>query len=178
MRFGNHLNYLFEGELQTETTFCSVCYQDLYDEVAEGQDYLHATTYQKYSFVKCRKCQHIYLNPRPRIEEIAKLYPGSYSTYNPDNINRKSLFSKVKDTVLKNRLKLVLSHIPDSAVVLDIGCGDLSLLKDFRKYDNKANLMGLDWNFGPGIEKSAHEFGIKTISAQSKLLNCRIIILI
>jgi len=164
MWFNKRQDYLFGGELQTELTFCAVCCCPSYDKIAEGQDYLHATTHQEYSFVKCQKCEHIYLNPRPKIDEIAKIYPSSYSTYNPGNIDRKSVFAMVKDTVLKNRLKLVLSHIPDSAVILDIGCGDLSLLKDLRKYTNEAHLIGLDWNFGPGLEKSAHEFGIKTIT--------------
>ena len=159
-----NVEYLFSSDLQIETTCCVICGNSLQNKIAEGWDYLHATSSQVYFFVKCEQCNHIYLNPRPQIGEIAKLYPSSYSTYDPKNAKRNSIFSFVKDFVLNNRLKLVLAKIPDDGVILDIGCGDLSLLKGIRKYSKNAKLVGLDWKFGPGLERSAHEFGIETIT--------------
>lgn len=158
------VDYLFESHLQTEKTSCCICGNTLSKEIASGRDYLHATTDQSYSYVQCNSCAHIYLNPRPTIEEISKIYPPSYSTFDPESASRSSVFLRVKDHVLRKRFKLVLQEMPKNGEILDIGCGDISLLKSIRNLSPRAGLTGLDWHFGPRLEESANAMNIQTIT--------------
>jgi len=150
--------------LELGHTNCAVCGCDNAEVIATGEDYLHNTTTQSYSFVKCNECGHIYLNKRPLLTEISRLYPSSYATYTKKFARPNSILSMVKDYVLLGRFKSFSSTLPNDVCLLDIGCGDTRFLMAIRREFPNANLSGLDWHFGPEIEKEAQHLNISTIT--------------
>lgn len=150
--------------LELEHTECIVCESDNADIVACGQDYLHKTSSQIYTIVRCRKCGHIYLNNRLRLSEIARLYPTNYATYTKKFAQSNSILSKIKDYVLMARFRTFAADLPKTIRLLDVGCGDARFLMAIRREFPEAHLSGLDWHFGPEIEQEARNLQINTIS--------------
>lgn len=162
---------LANENLELEHTNCAVCGSDNVDIVATGADYLHKTSRQIYTFARCRECSHIYLNNRPCLSEIARLYPSDYGTYTKKFARPESIFSKVKDSVLMGRFRSVTAGMPKDFRLLDVGCGDTRFLMAIRRIFPEANLSGLDWHFGPEIEKEAQHLNISTITGSIETAN-------
>jgi SAM-dependent methyltransferase len=152
-------------DLELEQTNCAVCGSDDAKTVATGQDYLHRTSGQKYTFVGCNGCGHIYLNPRPKLSEIGILYPAEYATFTK-RFAQSDALSKVKDRVRMSRFRSFADKLPnlEKARILDVGCGDTGFLAAIRRSLPDAELSGLDWHFGPEVEEGAHRARIETIT--------------
>lgn len=150
--------------LDVETTNCTVCGSSSAKVVANGRDYLHETSTQSYTFCRCDSCGHIYLNPRPSISEIDRVYPADYATFSKRFAGQGSLFARIKDTVLLRRFETLASHVRPDMRMLDIGCGDGRFLMALRRRYPSASLAGLDWSFGPGVENELAQERIDTIT--------------
>jgi len=127
---------------------------------AAGADYLYGTTGQEYRCVRCGVCDHLYLDPRPAISELAKIYPETYTTFAQDFGQTGSAIARLKDRVLLDRFSAAFTTPPRPDMrFLDIGCGDGRFLLSLRERFPHAELSGLDWNFGPGVadELRAHD---------------------
>ena len=46
--------------------------------VFEGYDYEYLSCNNKFRFVACADCGHVYLSPRVRMEDIDRIYPRGY----------------------------------------------------------------------------------------------------
>lgn len=150
-------------EVEVESVACAVCGADAGIVVATGRDYLHHTSEQSYSFNECRQCGHIYLNPRPAIGEIGRIYPSVYATYTKKFGRADSLLARIKDRVLLGRFKAVAQKLHPEMRLIDVGCGDGRFLMAIRRLFPKAELTGLDWHFGPEVRKELTECGIQTM---------------
>ena len=114
--------------------------------MTSGKDYLHNCTNQSFSFVECSSCSHLYLNPRPKIENINQIYPNDYSTYERQFGKKGSFLTFVKDFILVNRFKKIEKYLPKNPRILDIGCGDG--LFGIKKKISQIRTFGLDFKFG------------------------------
>jgi SAM-dependent methyltransferase len=72
-----------------------------------------------FPLVKCRNCGLVYVNPRPRIEEIAAFYPDAY--YDTE-VFRESLPDSVAHSSEVRRLADI-GRFANKGRILDVGCG-------------------------------------------------------
>lgn len=147
-----------------EPTGCTVCGVAEAVLEAEGRDYLHETSEQNYTFCRCLGCGHIYLNPRPIIDEIGRIYPAQYATFTNRFGRASSLLAQIKDRVLLGRFRSVEALALKPMRLLDVGCGDGGFLHAVRRRHPQAHLTGLDWHFGPNIADALESSSIDTIT--------------
>lgn len=150
--------------LEVQITNCVVCGSSDSEVVASGRDYLHETSTQTYTFCRCGSCGHLYLNPRPAIHEIDRVYPTDYGTFSKRFAAQGSLFAWIKHVVLLRRFETLANHVRPDMRMLDIGCGDGRFLMALRRRYPAASLAGLDWSFGPGVKEELAEKRIDAIA--------------
>lgn len=138
-----------ENNIQTieteEIPYCPVCGVTNYKRFAVGFDYEIQTCSNPWKLVQCQDCEHIWLNPRPAIDELSVIYPPTYYAYNyQDEVNPIALQGKAWLDTLK--MKAVLSNLSSTPKsFLDIGCGDGRFLKVMEKQGvSKKNNYGLE----------------------------------
>lgn len=121
--------------LTTEAAVCCLCESDDAEVAGAGEDFEYRTCPDEFSAVRCRCCGLVYLNPRPALSELARIYPASYHAF---EFSEKE-FGFVYQVRRKLEAKRLLSwckNLPERAHIVDIGCGDgfhLELLRDFGK---------------------------------------------
>ena len=72
-----------EDALEFEQTPCPLCGEDCWKPVVTGRDNLFDLP-GEFHLVRCTKCRHAYLNPRPTLETIGLCYPAEYGPYRDD----------------------------------------------------------------------------------------------
>jgi SAM-dependent methyltransferase len=133
------------ASLSLRETRCVLCGSAECDPEAYGYDFEYNTAGNPFRFVRCRGCGHVYLNPRPRAEDLGVIYPPTYYTLSAgiDGVVRRA------QRVWEGRKV----HVYERALgagkkrILDIGCGDgrfLQVLKDFGPSDWE--LVGVDFD--------------------------------
>jgi ubiquinone/menaquinone biosynthesis C-methylase UbiE len=129
-----------------ELTFvrCCICETHNATVIGNGQDFEYHTSNKTFSVMRCNSCGLIYLNPRPVISEIKKIYPSTYHAYN-FSANNFGFPYTVRSRIETWRLLNDCRGLPDNARILDVGCGDgfhLALLKKSGK--KNWSLEGID----------------------------------
>ena len=125
---------------------CCVCESSDATLVGKGEDFEYHTSPNIFLVRQCNSCGLVYLNPRPAISELEKIYPSSYHAY---NFSEKEFGFVYK---MRSRLEALrlLSHchnLPADARILDIGCGDGFHLNLLRKFGKETwSLEGIDIN--------------------------------
>jgi 2-polyprenyl-3-methyl-5-hydroxy-6-metoxy-1,4-benzoquinol methylase len=116
---------------------------------ASGYDYELQTCSNLWKFVKCIACGHVWLNPRPAISELPKIYPPNYYAYNyAAKINPVAVKAKMwMDQGKMRRIVNALSHNPKS--FLDIGCGEGRFLKVMDRIG-----VSKDQNYGLELDEN------------------------
>ena len=110
--------------------FCPVCGSCQNQFYASGYDYELQTCSNLWKFVKCSVCDHVWLNPRPAISELSKIYPPHYYAYNyAAKISPIAVKAKMwMDEGKMRKILRTLNHKPSS--FLDIGCGEGFFLEE------------------------------------------------
>src|SRR5918911_3350685 len=114
---------------------CCICEHDDAEPVAVGEDFEYRSSADSFLAVRCRSCGLIYLNPRPTLDELPRIYPPTYHAYNFSK-NRFGIVYRARSEIEARRLLRWCHSLPDDARILDVGCGDgfhLSLLRAFGK---------------------------------------------
>ncbi len=136
-------------EIATEVVpLCGICGGSEAVPFSSGYDYEIKTCRNRWTFVQCSSCEHIWLNPRPAISTLSVIYPSTYYAYtyksqiNPIAVRAKELLDYAKmGAILKK-----LGKQADS--FLDIGCGDGRFLKVMEKKG-----VAKSRNFGIELDK-------------------------
>lgn len=142
-------------KINTEKVNCNLCGNNDYDLLFENYDRLHKKP-GIFNIVKCKNCELVYLNPRPR--NTGKYYPDDYVPHNlpkeafPESltskfINSKKYYKKNKsiiDRFFASIFERIYNPIPCcySGRVLDIGCGSGIGLYNLKKHG--WHVYGLD----------------------------------
>lgn len=107
-----------------EQTVCNLCERDNYKVLLCGEDY---TVYslEEFRLVRCRNCGLVYLNPRPKPEEISKYYLSDY--YKAPEWDDPFSFLK------RSKGALIEKFAGKKGRILDIGCKRGELLVEMRK---------------------------------------------
>jgi len=88
-----------------------------------------------FKIAKCRRCGFVYLNPRPEKEEIKKYYPPWYHSRpqaTVTDVTKTKLWGIPWREAMKNKAEPILRY-KKKGRILDIGCGDGSLLKFLKE---------------------------------------------
>lgn len=102
---------------------CPVCGSDQKTAFAAGYDYELETCGNRWQFVECIDCHHVWLSPRPSIDMLATIYPPEYYAYNYETAI--PLVAKWAKSILDRRKLRDIIRRLDRPVksYLDIGCG-------------------------------------------------------
>ena len=142
--------------MKFEYVTCGACGADDWREYATGKDYEYETSHDEFRMVECRACSNVYLNPRPSKEELSRIYPPTYYSYNYDEaVNPVARWAKERLDYLKAKswMKWVKNPKP---CFLDVGCGDGRYLKMLHR-------MGVPKDQLYGVEMS--EAGMAALNA-------------
>ena len=134
--------------IRLEWVVCLVCGRDDATPIAHGLDYEYDTSDIEFTFVVCRQCGHVYLNPRPTMDSGAAIYPSSYySVSGAHRTGALSALGRIKDVVVGRRVRALVSALPSGGRLMEPGCGDGSLLLAIRKSRPDLRLTALDLQF-------------------------------
>ncbi|MBU1172426.1 MAG: class I SAM-dependent methyltransferase [Proteobacteria bacterium] len=150
--------------IECRTVPCVLCGSRDFSRVASGQDYEYKTSHQTFYFVSCLSCGHVYLNPRPTPASLPKAYPDHYYTLEGRHTVRHSMIiPRLKSLVIKHRLREFKNLFKTKAKILEVGCGDGSLLLDLKHRYPGLDLTGMDFSVSQDTDRLFHEAGIKLI---------------
>ena len=133
-------------ELKLVTVACAVCGSRDAEVHAEGYDYEYATASNRFAFCRCRSCGHLYLNPRPKTEDLGVIYPSTaYYAFAENQAGNPVVgyFRKIWESAKVGDFRKIVGS--GKKKILDVGCGEgrfLSLLKEYG--DSAWELVGLD----------------------------------
>jgi 2-polyprenyl-3-methyl-5-hydroxy-6-metoxy-1,4-benzoquinol methylase len=88
-----------------------------------------------FKLTKCRNCELVYLNPRPEREEIKDYYPPSYHSRAQSkivDIEKTEIWGIPWREAMQKKAAPILRY-KKSGRILDVGCGDGSLLKFLKE---------------------------------------------
>jgi SAM-dependent methyltransferase len=103
---------------------CRVCGHDRSCVVTVGEDYEYHTLPGPFTYVRCSRCEHFFLDPLPPAEELGTIYPPTYYTVNtasPLHLQGWIYAKKMQRDV--SRIVSIMDGRPIRSVV-DLGCGD------------------------------------------------------
>ena len=123
---------------------CPICRATDFAPHALGFDYEMLTCRNCWRFVRCRRCAHVWLNPRPALSALSVIYPAHYYAYNYQNISALALRSKA--LLDARKIGWILAHRPaPPRAYLDVGCGDGRYLRALeRRGVPRPHLFGLE----------------------------------
>ena len=100
----------------------------------------------EFTIVRCCKCGVLYLNPRPSASQLNRIYPQEYGSYHFDEA---VLTFKIRNYLERSKVRILRKLLPESADVLDAGCGGTGFLERLRKFGQPGwRLWGNDINAG------------------------------
>jgi SAM-dependent methyltransferase len=151
-------------ELELVLRPCPTCDHGANRLFARGVDYEYRTCSNVFTFVQCERCSTVFLNPRPRREDLSLLYPATYYSTAEAEGRRGSgpLVRLAWSYVERRRARQLHGLLPDGPCrILDIGCGDGRLLKVLRKEGSPSwDLTGIEQELPPAALEQAARMGI------------------
>lgn len=132
-----------DGSIVLDTVDCDNCGSSRSTLVTEGRDHEYPhTAGGDFRMVRCDACGLLYLNPRPAVSELDRIYPEDYYAYQiveqrlRQGRGKGSLLRRFMDARATERLKqytqLVTARGRESYRILDIGCGDGTVLNQWK----------------------------------------------
>jgi 2-polyprenyl-3-methyl-5-hydroxy-6-metoxy-1,4-benzoquinol methylase len=136
--------------IATETiASCAVCRGHETTRYAQGYDYELRTCRNEWTFVRCARCDHVWLNPRPALSALGVIYPKHYYAYDYEaRVNAVARWGKsMLDARKLGAILKRLDHEPRS--YLDVGCGSGRYLRAMAARGlDKRNIRGLELDAG------------------------------
>jgi 2-polyprenyl-3-methyl-5-hydroxy-6-metoxy-1,4-benzoquinol methylase len=131
-------------DLATERASCCVCgAAAASDAAARGYDYEYRTSRRAWVYRRCRECALVYLDPRPAVAELGRIYPPHYYSFIEGSFDEGKRGNALV-AYFRRRLEAGKAREfarlagPGAKRVLDVGCGDgrfLAVLRDHGPRD-------------------------------------------
>lgn len=125
--------------------YCPLCGAGEPESFSEGFDYELKTCRNRWFFVWCRHCDHVWLDPRPAVAALEVIYPPHYYAYDfaarvhPIAVRGKAWLDGMK----LNAIRRKMSRAPTN--YLDVGCGDGRFLRVMERSGiSRGRLYGLE----------------------------------
>jgi SAM-dependent methyltransferase len=112
---------------------CCVCGAEDCVPAGIGEDFEYRTSPDTFIAMRCRECGLVYLDPRPTVAELPRIYPPNYHAFD-FSPERFGFVYRVRRSLEARRALQWCRGLGDAAQILDVGCGDgfhLRLLRDF-----------------------------------------------
>lgn len=161
-----HVEQLYKMETLTHCPLCNT--------TLKGLMYLQACDYlvsgQTFNIEKCPACDFLLTNPRPTIQEIKKYYQSpDYISHTDHKVSFQDvLYQKIKQFMLKRKLKLLKKHTKeDVKMLLDYGCGT----GDFVLAAGKSGFNAMGFEPEPKANMKAQEKGAMVFKNERELLS-------
>lgn len=137
---------MVEGKhIPLENTACVLCQSSETQPLASGFDYEYWVSKQKFHFVLCKRCGHIFQNPRPKLSSATRLYPKNYYTLTGRHTKSSSrLIAWAKKIVIDRRLSFFHHLFKKGCRVLEVGCGDCNLILNLKEKYPHCEFTGID----------------------------------
>lgn len=119
--------------LQLENVGCCICGTEDATPLATGEDFEYRSSLDTFVAMRCRRCEVVYLNPRPALAEFTRIYPAHYHAF-AFTAEDFGFIYRVRRRLEARRLLNWCQGLPADARIIDIGCGDgfhLAALRDF-----------------------------------------------
>ncbi len=112
---------------------CPLCKSGHFLNANEVVD--HSVSKEKFMLCKCSKCELLFTNPRPAVNEIAPYYdfPEYYSHDDKTQSVTQFIYQKVRKYTIAKKIDLLNQLKPEKGSVLDYGCGTAALLMQAKK---------------------------------------------
>ena len=115
--------------LELEEGACCICGNHEGAPTLTGHDVEFLTCGNRFVFLACSGCGHLFLSPRPRMQDMGVIY-ANYLTNNRESAYYPSpLVARIKNGFDARRMRPVLSRLRRGSNVLDIGAGEGRLLR-------------------------------------------------
>jgi SAM-dependent methyltransferase len=123
---------------------CPVCGESNWESVYSGIRDWEFGTPGVFSYVRCRACSLVRLEPFPDLEMLKAAYPDDYVAFSAEKGRGLiySLMDGVRQAIARARLRKL---VPPQAKVLDVGCGSGDLLVRLRELGAR-EALGLDFS--------------------------------
>ncbi len=121
--------------LKLEPVGCCICETDDAEPLATGEDFEYHTSADTFLAMRCRGCGLVYLNPRPSLADLDRIYPDNYHAFQFSE-DHYGIVYKIRRRLEARRALSWCRDLPDDARILDVGCGDgfhLGLLREFGR---------------------------------------------
>ncbi|MCC6572378.1 MAG: class I SAM-dependent methyltransferase [Planctomycetes bacterium] len=110
------------SDIPTEEIPCPCCGGKDFTPEAEGRDFEYATSWQTWRFCRCSACQCLFLNPRPKLDQFARIYPPWYYSLGGEGGGFvDAVWRFLQRRKARSYLRLTGKK---SGRALDVGCGD------------------------------------------------------
>ena len=161
------MNEKAQKNISSEETACILCGSESKRIIACGFDYQYWTSEMEFSYVECTHCGHIFLNPRPTPGSWPIIYPSNYYTLSGRHSKRSSrIVAFAKRHIIRKRLYDFNTLLKNPSKILEVGCGDCSLLLDLKTLYPNIQLTGVDMRFNKETRHQCAESGIKLIEGR------------
>ena len=164
-------------ELDLVPVDCAMCGSAETDPqpVFEGYDYEYRTCDNRFRFVKCSDCGHVYLSPRVRMEDIDRIYPRNYTVrVTETEYPAFAPFRWLKLNVLdRGWNRKVIANLRPGSKVLDIGAGfggNLTYLAKLTPFP--LELYANDLKFEPEARSYLSGRGVTLIEGPIEEVQC------
>ncbi len=110
--------------IKTNKIPCDLCGSDEHKFLFEAKDRLHGFE-GTFSYVICKNCGLVFMNPQVSTSEIVKFYPPDYAPHKA-KVNTKQLDESAIKHKLKKRsfVASLCKRLSEQSRVLDVGCGN------------------------------------------------------
>ena len=143
--------------------------------VFEGYDFEYHTCDNRFRFVACADCGHVYLSPRVRMEDIDRIYPRDYLLRITEvEYPAFAPFRWLKLNVLdRGWNRKVIANLRAGSRVLDIGAGfggNLSYLAELAPFP--LELFANDLKFEPEARSYLSDRGVTLLEGPIEEVQC------
>jgi len=142
---------------------CALCGAEQGEVEATGWDFEYQTVPDEFRFLRCGRCGHVYLSPRPSGDDLDLIYPSDYYAFHTGG---SSVVAGLRRRWEGAKVELYRSLVGSGPRrILDVGCGDgrfLGLLRDFGSPEWE--LVGVD--FDPKVVESCRAQGFEAFASR------------
>jgi 2-polyprenyl-3-methyl-5-hydroxy-6-metoxy-1,4-benzoquinol methylase len=137
---------------------CRLCASDAAEVVTSGiRDWEYGVP-GEYTYLRCRRCDQVQLDPFPTLEQLEEAYPESYIGHVASAGSRGALYKLLYDVKEYFHGRQLAPIVTPGARALDVGCGNGEFLTRLRAL-GAGELHGID--FSPRAVELARERGVE-----------------
>jgi 2-polyprenyl-3-methyl-5-hydroxy-6-metoxy-1,4-benzoquinol methylase len=128
-------------------TACDLCGSTVFEPERRSRDLVERMVAGVHQLVRCRGCRLCFLDPRPRPDQIGRLYPDDYTPHADRQVRRPGRWQRLAGSrdarpsavgrlMVRTGQNMTFRPIPPwigDGVILDVGCGNGAFLDTMKQ---------------------------------------------